>query len=105
MSGAFSCCLAHLGTLSRECQAESAVYGEIILVDQKLPWRIKQFLKAELKRADVSYEELARRMTYMGIKETKASIGSKLSRGSFSATFLVAALKAIEVRQIRLQDL
>jgi len=38
-------------------------------------------MKAELKRADVTYEELARRLSEMGFRETKASVASKLSRG------------------------
>ncbi len=74
-------------------------------VEQDLAQRTKRFLKAELKRAEVTYEELARRMTDMGMEETKASVASKLSRGGFSATFFVASLKAIEVELVRLQDI
>lgn len=66
--------------------------------------RTKRFLKAELKRADVTYEELARRMSEMGLNETKVSVASKLSRGGFGATFFLAAMKAIGTEQIRLQD-
>lgn len=67
--------------------------------------RTKRLLKAELKRADVTYEELAQRMSGMGLEETKASVASKLSRGGFGATFFLAAMKAIGVEQVRLQDL
>jgi hypothetical protein len=35
--------------------------------------RAKRFLKAELKRADVTYEELARRLRDMGYEETKSA--------------------------------
>ncbi len=73
--------------------------------EQDLAQRTKRFLKAELKRAEVTYEELARRMTDMGMEETKASVASKLSRGGFSATFFVASLKAIGVEQVRLRDI
>src|ERR1700719_3639975 len=41
--------------------------------------RAKRFVKAELKRADVTYEELAGRLREMGLEETKVSIASKLS--------------------------
>jgi hypothetical protein len=49
--------------------------------------RIRRFLKAELKRADVSYKELAERLTGHGLEETEIGIASKLARGTFSATF------------------
>ena len=67
--------------------------------------RAKRHVKAELKRADVTYEELARRLTEAGMPETKASIASKLSRGGFPATFFLATLKATGCRTIRLDDI
>jgi hypothetical protein len=67
--------------------------------------RAKRFLKAELARADVGYRELAERLKKCGLKETEASIANKISRGTFSATFLLASLKAIERDQLSLQDI
>lgn len=72
--------------------------------EQEWADRTKRFVKAELKRADVTYEELARRMSEMGFEETKASVASKLSRGGFGATFFLASLKAVGVEQVRLMD-
>lgn len=66
--------------------------------------RARRLLKAELKRADVTYEELARRLSGMGLPETKASVASKLSRGAFQATFLLATLKSIGCQRISLED-
>ncbi len=66
--------------------------------------RAKRFVKAELKRADVTYEELARRLSEMGMPETKASVASKLSRGAFPATFMLASLKAIGCQTLRLDE-
>ena len=65
---------------------------------QKQPsWeeRAKRYLKAELKRADVSYRELAELLKKHGLEETETSIASKLSRGTFAATFFLASLAAI----------
>lgn len=67
--------------------------------------RAKRFLKAELARADIGYRELAERLKKHGMKETEASIANKISRGTFSATFLLASLKAIEREQLSLQDI
>ena len=57
--------------------------------------RVKRYLKAELKRHDVSYGELARRLKEQGMEETEASVANKVSRGTFTAIFLLASLTAI----------
>jgi Domain of unknown function (DUF6471) len=62
----------------------------------------KRQVKAELKRADVSYAELARRLTEMGLPETEGSVTVKINRGTFPAWFLFAAMRAIGAREIRL---
>ena len=67
--------------------------------------RAARFLKAELKRADVTYEELARRLKEHGLDETRDSIASKLKRGTFAATFLLGCMAALEIEGIRLEDL
>jgi hypothetical protein len=67
--------------------------------------RAKRFLKAELARADVGYRELTELLAKHGLRETEASIANKISRGTFSATFLLASLKAIEREQLSLQDI
>jgi hypothetical protein len=67
--------------------------------------RAARFLKAELKRADVTYEELARRLKEHGLNETRDSIAAKLKRGTFAATFLLACLAALEINGFRLEDL
>lgn len=72
--------------------------------ERELAERAKRFLKAELKRAGVTYDELAEKLTAMGLPETRASIASKLSRGAFPATFMLASLKAVGCPQIRLED-
>ena len=63
------------------------------------------FLKAELKRADVTYEELAKRLKEHGMTENAASIANKLSRGTFAATFFLASLVAIGCEAVTLEDI
>jgi hypothetical protein len=55
-------------------------------------------------RARLGYRELAERLEKHGLKETEASIANKISRGTFSATFLLASLKAIEADNLRLDS-
>jgi hypothetical protein len=67
--------------------------------------RISRFIKAELKRRNVTYEELARRLNESGGQESKASIANKLSRGQFSALFFIDALRAIGIEKVDLEDI
>jgi len=76
-------------------------------VSRQAEWadRAKRLVKAELKRADVTYVELARRLREdQGLDETVGSIGNKLSRGTFPASFLLAVMKAIGRENINLVD-
>ncbi|MGO8952086.1 MAG: DUF6471 domain-containing protein [Rhodomicrobium sp.] len=74
--------------------------------EEELAERASRFIKAELKRANVTYAELARRLKEHGFpKETEASIKSKLARGTFAATFLLATLAALELEGVRLEDI
>jgi len=65
----------------------------------------KRQLKAELKRADVGYVELARRLTEMGLPESEGSITAKINRGAFPAWFLFAVMKAIGRDVVRLDNI
>ena len=64
--------------------------------------RVAGILKAELKRAGVTYTKLCERLNAAGIDEKPANIGNKLSRGKFSAAFLVQCMDAIGVSDLRL---
>jgi hypothetical protein len=66
--------------------------------------RVKGLLKAELKRRNLGYRELAERLTAMGIPESEANIKNKISRGGFTAVFFVQCLVAIGATTIRLED-
>ena len=66
--------------------------------------RVKGLLKAELKRRNVSYKELASRLETVGIQETERNINNKISRGGFTAVFFVQCLVAIGCANLRLED-
>jgi hypothetical protein len=67
--------------------------------------RAARFLKAELKRANLTYDELAERMKKHGVQENRNSITAKLKRGTFPATFFIAALVAIGAEVVKLEDI
>jgi hypothetical protein len=69
-------------------------------------WRAKArgLLKAELKRRDLTYSDLAERLAGLGVSDNARNISNKISRGTFSAVFLFQCLEAIGVRVIHLDD-
>jgi Domain of unknown function (DUF6471) len=74
--------------------------------EEELRERTARFIKAELKRANVTYAELAGRLERFGLQhETEESIKAKLRRGTFPATFLLATLAALELEGVSLSDL
>jgi ribosome-binding protein aMBF1 (putative translation factor) len=76
----------------------------ITTAERELIERVRRFVKAELKRADLSYEELAAKLRDMGHDETKISVANKVNRGTFPATFFVAVMRAIGREQVNLAD-
>lgn len=60
--------------------------------------KAKRLLKSELLKRGVSSEQLISLLHQIGVEETKASIDSKISRGTFSAAFLIQCLNAIGCR-------
>jgi hypothetical protein len=74
--------------------------------DMETDWqtRVKGLLKAELKRKNVGYRELADKLTAMGIPETEPNIANKISRGGFTAVFFVQCLVAIGAHTVRLHE-
>lgn len=62
----------------------------------------KNLLKGELKRKGITYAQLAERLAGIGVSENDRNLNNKISRGGFSAAFLLQCLKAIETREVRL---
>lgn len=64
--------------------------------------RAKNLLKGELKRRGVTYRQLAEKLEAMGVHETERNLNNKISRGGFTAGFLVQVMEAIGAREVRL---
>ena len=77
----------------------------IAATEKELAGKAARFLKTEMKRAGVTYAELARRLEGHGLQETEASITSKLARGTFAATFMLAVLASLEIEEIVLKQI
>ena len=77
---------------------------EIGMADDAAVTRVKNLLKAELKRRGVSYRDLADRLTASGLPESERNLANKIARGTFTAAFFVQCLTAVGCRNIRLDD-
>lgn len=66
--------------------------------------RVKTILKVELTRHGLTYAELADRLQKMGVDESEPNVRNKLSRGTFSAMFLIQCLEAIGAKVVRLDE-
>lgn len=64
--------------------------------------KVKGLLKGELKRRNVSYGQLVDKLAAVGVVDTEPNIRNKLSRGKFTAVFLIQCLEAIETKELRL---
>lgn len=64
--------------------------------------KVSALIKSQLKLAGVTYGELAERLTDAGYPTKEPSIRNKLSRGKFSAAFLMQCLDAIEVFELKI---
>jgi Domain of unknown function (DUF6471) len=62
----------------------------------------KGLLKAELKRRNVSYAQLVDRLADIGVVDSEPNVRNKLSRGKFTAVFLLQCLTAVESTSLRL---
>ena len=71
---------------------------------EQTDWETKaaNLVKAELKRKGVTYAQLVEKLSAIGINEKEVNVRNKLSRGKFSAAFLLQCLTAIETEHLRL---
>lgn len=65
---------------------------------------VRNLLKRELKEKGLTYQDLVDRLAAMGIEEKEINLRNKLSRGRFTAVYLVQCLVAIGSDRIRLED-
>ena len=66
--------------------------------------RVKRLLKAELTRKGVTYAQLVGKLAEISVMDSEPNIRNKISRGKFTAVFLIQCLEAIGCSSLRLSD-
>lgn len=73
---------------------------------QEKEWetKVKLLLKGELARKGITYAQLVGKLADIGVHDTEPNVRNKISRGKFTAVFLVQCLEAIGAKRIDLES-
>ncbi len=71
---------------------------------ERNPWeeRAANLLKSELKRRGVTYAQLVEKLAALGVTEDERNVRNKLSRGKFTAAYLLQCLEAVGATSLAL---
>jgi Domain of unknown function (DUF6471) len=62
--------------------------------------RAKNLLRGELRRKGVTSVQLAEKLAEIGVQETERNLNNKISRGGFTAAFMLQCFEAIGISEI-----
>ncbi len=66
--------------------------------------QVKGLIKAELKKRNLSYANLAEHLEAIGISDNGRNISNKIARGTFTAIFLIQCLEAIGCKTLHIEE-
>ena len=66
--------------------------------------KVQTLLKVEMAKRSLTYKQVSEKLAELGVVESEPNIRNKLSRGTFSAVFLIQCLEAIGCRSLQLSD-
>ena len=83
-------------------------YDDTRIMERDMPERTdweekaKGLLRGEMARRGVTYAQLAERLAAIGVEENERNLRNKVSRGKFTAGFLLQVMAAIGAKELRL---
>ncbi len=71
---------------------------------ERTDWEAKArgIIRGEMARQDVTYSQLVERLESIDVKEDERNLRNKVSRGKFTAAFLLQCMRALGTEQLRL---
>ena len=66
--------------------------------------KAKGILRAEIRRRNLNYEDLAEKLAERGVTDSAKNLSNKIARGAFTAGFFVMCLDAIGAKTVRLTE-
>jgi hypothetical protein len=79
---------------------DSSIAGVMMKTEDEWAEDVKRLLRAEMARHGVTYDDLAEKLAAIGVRDTAVNLRNKVSRGKFSAIFLVQCLAAMGARSL-----
>ncbi len=73
---------------------------------ERTDWEAKArgILRAEMAKKNVTYAQLVDMLKDIGVAEDERNLRNKVSRGKFTAAFMLQCLTAMNCSSMRLQD-
>lgn len=65
--------------------------------------KAKGLLRAEMARRGVTYAQLVERLEGIGVEENERNLRNKVSRGKFTAGFLLQVMVALGAKDMRIE--
>lgn len=69
-------------------------------VNAEFEERAKRVLRSAIEAKGVTVEELTTRLASIGVEMSKGGVANKISRGGFSASFLIQCIDALEMELV-----
>src|SRR5262245_54315463 len=101
-------CAPDMRTHSHLVKCFSIKYDDVRTMEDDMPertdWeeRAKGRLRGEIARRGVTYAQLVERLAAIGIDDNERNLRNKVSRGKFTAGFLLQCLAALGASSLRL---
>lgn len=64
----------------------------------------RKLLRAQLDSKDMTYKLLSRALLKVGVDEEPKVLANKIARGTFSLSFFLQCMRALDIDVVRLRD-
>jgi hypothetical protein len=88
--------MANTTTANRSLPPKPEARKEIP-VNAEYEAKVRALLRYAMKQKGIGIEELAIRLNMMGVEISAGGLANKISRGGFSASFLLQCMEAMEI--------
>ncbi len=72
---------------------------------ERTDWEAKArgIIRAEMAKQNITYLQLVERLDSIGVQEDERNLRNKVSRGKFTAAFMLQCLSALDLSQLHLE--
>ncbi len=85
-----------------KCEDDKKEEARLLFQSRTNGLQVQTLLKVKLTKRNLTYKQLSDKMVEIGMQESEPNIRNKLSRGTFSAVFLIQCLTAMGAKSLEL---